>query len=121
MTVTFLYQKSFIYCNGVKGLDDNKEIIRLLNELNSNIKMLSRITAYSMKKENPNQGKKRERLQEQVAILDGLDLPDDIIALILGSTPGSVRNARLKSKKAPKPVLAPSNQPGVKTDEQQHL
>ncbi len=67
----------------VAAMDDNKEIIRLLNELNLNVKMLCRITAYSMKKESPVQGKK-ESLQDQVSLLDEFNLPDSIIALIVG-------------------------------------
>ncbi len=85
--------------------EDNKEIIKLLREQNKNIEMLCKITALSLKKETPLEEKKKETKQDQIQVLDELNLPDSIIALIIGSTPGSVQNARslMKAKKTPKP------------------
>ena len=100
--------------------DQNKETTRLLNDINSNIKMLCKITALSLKKDTSLQEKKKETKQDQIKVLDELNLPDSIIALIIGSTPGSVQNARsLIKAKAKKTAQVKETE--VKDNEQQHL
>ncbi len=99
---------------------EDKKLEKLLGDLNNNIELLSRITALTFRKETLFKG--TETKQQQIEVLEELKLPDDFIALIIGSTVESVRSLRsmrkAKSKKVaeqPKPV---EPQPAEPTEEQ---
>lgn len=82
---------------------DNKELIKAIDKLNENIDLLTKVTALSMSKESL--FSKADTKQQQVEALEPLDLPDKIIALIIGSTTDSVKSLRSQIKgKAKKPA-----------------
>lgn len=83
-------------------MSDDKKLAKLLEDLNSNIQILSKVTALSFRKDSLLKGK--ETKQEQIEVLEAMKLPDDVIALIVGSTPESVQALRSQRKaKAKKP------------------
>lgn len=77
---------------------DNKELIRTLNKLNENIDLLTKVTVLSLRKDSIFSGV--ETKQQQIEVLKPLDLPDRIIALVIGSTADSVKNLRSQAKRA---------------------
>lgn len=83
---------------------DNNELAKALQNLNANIEILTKVTALTFRKDSL--FKDKETKQEQVEVLEDLKLPDDVIALIIGSTVESVQALRsqrkAKAKKAQK-------------------
>jgi len=77
---------------------ENRDLINQLKALNENIDLLTKVAAISVGKESIFKGMKE--LGDKVEALDIFDLPDKIIAMLVGSTPGSVKTARGKMKKA---------------------
>lgn len=95
---------------------DSKKLEKLLEDLNTNIEILSKVTALTFRKDPIFQGK--ETKQEQIEVLEDLKLPDNVIALIIGSTIDSVQASRsqrkAKAKKVPKTEPAePTKEPEV--------
>jgi len=78
---------------------ETKELIRQLKALNQNINTLTRVGAINIGKEDIFKGKKTK--EEKIEILDKMGLPNEIIALMTGSTAHSV--SQFKSMKKPKP------------------
>jgi hypothetical protein len=76
---------------------DSKDLISQLKALNENIDLLIKVTAISVGKETIFKGMKE--LGDKIDSLDVFDLPDKIIAMLVGSTPDSVRTLRSKMKK----------------------
>ena len=76
--------------------EELKRLSELLEKLNSNIEVLSKVTALTFRKDSLFKG--TETTPEKIEILEELKLPDDIIALIIGSTVGSVRAQRSQRK-----------------------
>jgi hypothetical protein len=66
--------------------------------LNENIDLLTKVTAISVGKDTIFKGMKE--LGDKVHVLDVYDLPDKITAMLVGSTPDSVKTARSQKKKA---------------------
>lgn len=92
---------------------ENRDLINQLKTLNENIDLLTKVTAISVGKETIFKGKKE--LGDKIEALNGLNLPDKIIALLVGSTPDSVKSLRSKKKaKAKKIVPTAPEQEGVK-------
>lgn len=77
---------------------ENKDLINRLKTLNENIDLLTKVTAISVGRETMFKGMKE--LGDRVHALDAYDLPDKIIAMLVGSTPDSVKTARSQKKKA---------------------
>ena len=77
---------------------ENKDLINQLKTLNENISLLTKVTAISVGRETIFKGK--ERKEEKLEVLDDLRLPDEITALLIGSTPESIRAIRSQQKKA---------------------
>jgi hypothetical protein len=77
---------------------DNKNLTNQLKTLNENIDLLIKVTAISVGKETIFKGMKD--LGDKILSLDEFDLPDKIIAMLVGSTPESVRSLRSKMKRA---------------------
>jgi PDZ domain-containing secreted protein len=75
---------------------ENRDLINQLKTLNENIDLLTKVTAISVGKETIFKGKKE--LGDKIEALNGLNLPDKIIALLVGSTPDSVKSLRSKKK-----------------------
>jgi hypothetical protein len=102
-------------------LSEVKNLAKLLQDLNANIQVLSKVTALTFRKDSIFKGK--ETKQEQIEVLDGMKLPDEIIALIIGSTPESVsamrsqRKAKAKSKTKLASSETPQTQEAKKNDE----
>lgn len=71
---------------------ESKELIKQLKILNENVDLLTKVTAISVGKETIFEGVKEK--EDKIAVLEGLDLPDKIIALLIGSTPDSVKSLR---------------------------
>ena len=100
--------------------ESNKKLEKLLEDLNTNIEILSKVTALTFRKDSIFKGK--ETKQEQIEVLEDLKLPDNVIALIIGSTTESVQASRsqrkAKTKKEPqtKPV-EPTKEPEVTSNE----
>lgn len=79
--------------------EETRELTRQLKALNQNIEILTKVTAVNIGKEDIFKGK--EKKEEKVEILDRMGLPNEIIAIITGSTSHSV--SQIKSAKKPKP------------------
>lgn len=77
-------------------MSEGNKLAKLLEELNANIQVLSKLTALSFRKDSIFKGK--ETKPEQIEVLEDMKLPDDIIALIIGSTTDSVRAQRSQRK-----------------------
>jgi hypothetical protein len=88
---------------------ENRDLINQLRALNENIILLTKVTAISVGKETIFKGK--ERKEEKLEVLDDLKLPDEIIALLIGSTPESVRSVRSQQKKAKAKLAQTEPQP----------
>lgn len=89
---------------------ENIELANQLKALKESIDFLTKVTAISVGKETIFKGK--ERKEEKLEAIDGLKLPDEITALLIGSTPESVRTLRSQKKKAhTKPVQTEPPQP----------
>jgi hypothetical protein len=86
--------------------------------LNSNIEILTKVTALSFRKESIFKGK--ETKQEQIEALEDLKLPDSVIALAIGSTIESIQSSRSqrksKEKKAPKTMKTEEDPNNKKLD-----
>ena len=76
---------------------ENRDLINKLKTLNENVDLLTKVTAISVGKETIFKGMKE--LGDKVHALDVYDLPDKIIAMLVGSTPDSVKTARSQKKK----------------------
>lgn len=86
---------------------ESKDLINQLKALNENIDILTKVTAISVGKETIFKDKKE--MGDKVDALDGFDLPDRIIAMLVGSTPDSVKSLRSRKKtrmKQPEPKQA---------------
>jgi hypothetical protein len=94
----------------VPHLTDDPKLTKLLENLNSNIMTLTKITALTLR--NATLFKGTETTPEQIEILEKMELPDDVIALVIGSTVNSVQAQRsqkkAKEKKSPKAEPATS-------------
>jgi hypothetical protein len=75
---------------------DNKKIEKLLEELNANVEVLSKVTALTLRKDSLFKGK--DTKQEQIEVLEALKLPDNVIALVIGSTVESIQASRSQRK-----------------------
>jgi len=93
-------QKQLDYSFEVLKLSaETRELIRQLRKLNENIDTLAKVTAVNIGQEEIFKG--RETKEEKIEILDKMGLPNNLIAIITGSTPHSV--SQFKSVKKPKP------------------
>lgn len=89
---------------------ENKDLIKQLKTLNENVDLLTKVTAISVGKDTIFKGMKE--LGDKVDALDVYDLPDKILAMLIGSTPDSVKTTRSQRKKAKtKPVQVEPPQP----------
>jgi hypothetical protein len=87
----------------VHALDsDTKNLITQIKNLNENIEILTKVTAISLAKDEIFRGKKETI--EKIEALEIYDLPDKIIALVIGSTPDSVKSLRSKRKRTLKEI-----------------
>jgi PDZ domain-containing secreted protein len=77
---------------------ENKELTNQLKALNENIELLTKVTAISVGKETIFKGMKE--LGDKVKAIDEYDLPDKVIAMLVGSTPDSVKTARSQKRRA---------------------
>jgi hypothetical protein len=77
---------------------ESKDLINQLKALNENIDLLTKVTAISVGKETIFKGMKE--LGDKVDSLDVFDLPDKTIAMLIGSTPDSVKTSRSRMRKA---------------------
>jgi hypothetical protein len=77
---------------------ESKDLINQLKALNENIDLLIKVTAINVGKETIFKGMKE--LGDKIDSLDVFDLPDKIIAMLVGSTPDSVKSLRSKMKRA---------------------
>lgn len=98
-------------------MSEEKKLIKLLEDLNTNIEVLSKITALTFRKDSLFTGK--ESKPEQIEVLEEMKLPDELIALIIGSTAASVKAQRsqkkAKEKKTQETQKAPEAEPDKKT------
>ena len=77
---------------------ETKDLTNQLKALNANIDVLNKVTAVNIGKEEIFKGK--ETKEEKIEALDKICLPRNLIAIMVGSTPGSV--SVLKSMEKPK-------------------
>lgn len=89
---------------------DNKDLTKQLKSLNKNVEVLIKLTAMSLGKDDLFKGK--EEIGDKIEVFEGLDLPDKIIALIIGSTPESVQSLRSQKKAKLKKGQPVPNQQG---------
>lgn len=75
---------------------NDKKLEKLLENLNTNIEILSKLTALTFRKDSLLKNKLTK--QEQIEALEELKLPDDMIALIIGSTVDSIQALRSQRK-----------------------
>jgi hypothetical protein len=89
---------------------ENKDLINQLKTLNENIDLLTKVTAISVGIETIFKGKKETG--DKIDALDEYDLPDRIIAMLIGSTEGSVASTRSQKKTKARKVVqtAPKNE-----------
>ncbi len=83
---------------------ENRELSKQLKALNENIDLLTKVTAISIGKEAIFKSKKETG--DRIDALDEYDLPDSIIAMLIGSTEGSVSSTRSQKKAKAKTKLA---------------
>jgi hypothetical protein len=89
--------------------EESKELVKLLKDLNENVEILIKVTALTLRKDSIFKDKATK--QEQIEALDDIHLSDKLIALVIGSTPGSVQNARsLRKAKTNKIVTIAKDQ-----------
>ena len=89
---------------------ENRALTHQLKALNENIELLTKVTAISVGKDIIFEGMKE--LGDKVHALDVYNLPNKIIAMLVGSTPDSVKTARSQKKKVKtKPVQVKSPEP----------
>jgi len=93
---------------------DNNELAKALRNLNANIEILTKVTALALRKDSIFKDKATK--QEQVEALEDLKLPDNVIALTIGSTVESVQT--LRSQRKAKAKKAQETEP--KQEEVQH-
>jgi hypothetical protein len=80
-----------------KYLDvDTKALAAQIKNLAENIEILTKVTAINIAKDDLFKGKQENA--EKVKALEIYDLPDKIVALIIGSTPNSVKSMRYQVK-----------------------
>ena len=77
-------------------MSEEKKLTKLLEDLNANIEVLSKITALTFRKDSLFKGK--DTKPEQIEMLEEMKLPDELIALIIGSTAASVKAQRSQRK-----------------------
>ena len=75
---------------------ENKDLINRLKTLNENIDLLTKVIAISVGKEAIFKSKKDAG--DKIDALDEYGLPDKIIAMLIGSTEGSVSSTRSQKK-----------------------
>ena len=75
---------------------ENKDLIKQIRLLNENIEVLTKVTALTLRKETLFKG--TETKEEQIEKLEELQLPDRVIAIVIGSTPESVQSLRYQRK-----------------------
>jgi len=75
---------------------EDRDLIDQLKALNESIGLLTKVTAISVGKEIIFKNKKE--MGDKVDALDGFELPDRIIAMLIGSTEGSVASLRSQKK-----------------------
>ena len=88
---------------------ESKDLINQLKTLNENIELLTKVTAISVGKETIFRGMKE--LGDKIDSLAVFDLPDKTIAMLVGSTPDSVKTLRSKMKKAQTKLVQAEIQP----------
>jgi hypothetical protein len=78
---------------------DLKELCNRLNSIKERLDILIKLTALNIGKDT--YFKNKERKDEKIEALATLEIPDKIVALIVGSSPESVQvlRSKLKSKK----------------------
>ena len=96
----------------------NRDLINQLKTLNENMDLLTKVTAISVGKETIFKDKKE--LGDKIEALDGLDLPDKIIALLVGSTPDSVKSLRSKKKAKLKKAVETEHKEGEVEKNDEH-
>jgi hypothetical protein len=96
---------------------ENKDLIKQLRDLNDNIELLTKVTAVSIG--GKELLKAAEDTYSKIEILDKLGIPDKIIALIIGSTPDSIKSLRSQQKKKSKTNMKKDSesQPETKKDD----
>ena len=89
---------------------ENKDLVNQLKTLNENIDLLTKVTAISVGIETIFKGKKETG--DKIYALDEYDLPDRIIAMLIGSTEHSVASIRSQKKAKARKVVqtAPKNE-----------
>jgi len=95
---------------------EDKDLINHLKTLNENIDLLTKVTAISVGKETIFKGKKEAG--DKIDALDEYDLPDRIIAMLIGSTEGSVKSTRSQKKAKSKTKLAQAEPQSKEAKEQ---
>jgi len=75
---------------------ETKKLTSQIKKLNENIETLTKVTAINIAKEEIFKGKQGK--MEKIQALKDYDLPDKIIALVVGSTSGSVKSLRSQKK-----------------------
>jgi CRP-like cAMP-binding protein len=75
----------------------NRDLSNQLKTLNESIDLLTKVTAISVGKDTI--FKSARELSDKIEYLDMFDLPDKTIAMLVGSTPDSVKTLRSKMKK----------------------
>jgi len=89
------------WCSSLSEI--NKKLENLLEDLNTNIRVLTKVTALTFRKDTL--FKDKETKLEQIKALESLEIPDNIIALIIGSTVESVWSIRSMKKAKEKKLL----------------
>lgn len=75
---------------------ETTELIKQIKFLNSNIKILAKVVSISIGKEEI--FKDKETKEAKIDYLDKMGIPRSLIALMIGSTPGSVSALKCMSK-----------------------
>jgi hypothetical protein len=93
--------------------DTDEKLSKLFEDLNDNIQVLSRLIALTFRKASLFNG--NETKPKQIEMLEDMKLPDEMIAIIIGSTTDSVKAQRSQSKAKRKKTT--QIDPQQKTDE----
>lgn len=91
-----------------KETKEKQEVSKQLKELNENLNVLNKLISINISKDNILKEKDKDKnlvdknVVDKIKALDSYDLPDYLVAILVGSTTASVQQQRYAAKKSEK-------------------